>query len=583
MTRKTDAVMLEIIGNQLLSIAEEMGVAIIKSAYSNNIKERRDISTAMFDPEGNMIAQAEHVPMHLGSLLGIIGEVFKKFAVSDIKPGDMFVGNDPYNGGGTHLNDITIAAPIFASNGKLIGWAANLAHHSDIGGKEPGSTCGDAVSIFQEGLKIPLVRICRNGEPIADIVDFILCNSRIPNERYGDLQAQIAANRVGARRLQDAYTRYGDLLIDCMHELQNYAERRLRAGIRNLKDGEYSFIDYMDDAGVASPDPVKICVKITIKGDDLHVDFAGTQGQVSGPINLTKNSMLAAVFYSLKALIDPGTPSNAGIYRAFTVAAEPGMILNAKNPAAVGERIDTAMRIADVIFGALAPAAGIRSMSGSNGSCTTALFSGYDPNDPEQYHVYLETIAGGAGAHRDMDGQNGVQVHMTNTSNLPVEALEMEFPLIMVKKYGLRPDSGGAGLYRGGLGIERVYEAVTDHVIYTGLGDRQRFEPWGIDGGHNGAGGCYDLTRSGQTESQRLTSKCTGLVMNRGDVVCVRTPGAGGWGDPKRRDVQKVLEDVLEGKVSPGAAASEYGVALKRDKMLWTVDEEQTDVLRNTP
>lgn len=581
MKQKTDAVMLEIVGNLLLSIAEEMGVAIIKSAYSNNIKERRDISTAMFDPEGNMVAQAEHVPMHLGSLLGIIGEVYKKFPKEDIHPGDMFIGNDPYNGGGTHLNDITIAAPIFAPDGVLVGWAANLAHHSDIGGKEPGSTCGDAVNIFQEGLKIPLVRVCSGGEPLQDIVDFVLCNSRIPGERYGDLQAQIAANRVGARRLMDAYERYGTLLIDCMHELQNYAERRLRVGIQKLPDGEYSFVDYMDDAGVASPDPVKICVKITIKGDNLHVDFAGTQEQVPGPINITRNGMLAAVFYALKALIDPESPSNAGIYRAFSVAAESGMILNAKNPAAVGERIDTAMRIADVVFGALAPAVGLRAMAGSNGSCTTALFSGYDPNDPERYHVYMETIAGGAGAHRDRDGQNGVQVHMTNTSNLPVEALEMEFPLIIVKRYRLRPDSGGPGLFRGGLGIERVYQAVEDNVIYTGLGDRQRFEPWGLDGGQNGAGGRYYLTRAGETQSQRLTSKCTGLVINRGDVVCVQTPGAGGWGDAAARDPQAVLEDVLEGKVSLAAAELYYKVALQENDGLWSVNEEKTRQLRS--
>lgn len=580
MKQKTDAVMLEIVGNLLLSIAEEMGVAIIKSAYSNNIKERRDISTAMFDPEGNMVAQAEHVPMHLGSLLGIIGEVYKKFPREQIRPGDMFIGNDPYNGGGTHLNDITIAAPIFAPDGNLIGWAANLAHHSDIGGKEPGSTCGDAINIFQEGLKIPLVRVCSAGEPLEDIVDFVLCNSRIPGERYGDLQAQIAANRVGTRRLLDAYARYGQLLVDCMHELQNYAERRLRAGIQKLPDGEYSFVDYMDDAGVASPDPVKICVKITIQGDNLHVDFAGTQGQVAGPINITRNGMLAAVFYSLKALIDPESPSNAGIYRAFTVEAEPGMILNAKNPAAVGERIDTAMRIADVVFGALAPAAGIRAMAGSNGSCTTALFSGSDPEDPERYHVYMETIAGGAGAHRDMDGQNGVQVHMTNTSNLPVEALEMEFPLIIVKKYGLRPDSGGPGLFRGGQGIERVYQAVEDNVIYTGLGDRHRFKPWGLEGGQNGACGSYYLTRAGESQPERLTSKCTGLVINRGDVVCVHTPGAGGWGDARARDPQKVLEDVQEGKVSRESAEKNYGVALRQQDGIWTLDEEGTRRLR---
>ena len=238
MKTQVDAVTVEIVGNLLLSIAEEMGVALIKSAYSTNIKERRDISTAVFDPEGNMVAQAEHVAMHLGSLLGIIKEVYKKHPAQDIRPGDMFMGNDPYNGGGTHLPDITVTQPVFVGD-KLIGWVANLAHHSDVGGKVAGSTSGDAVSIFQEGLKIPLVRICEKDEVNEDIISFLMANSRIPGERYGDLQAQIASNRVGAKRLTESFDRYGDLLVDSMHELQNYAERRLRAGIRELPDGEY--------------------------------------------------------------------------------------------------------------------------------------------------------------------------------------------------------------------------------------------------------------------------------------------------------------------------------------------------------
>ena len=320
MKTQVDAVTVEIVGNLLLSIAEEMGVALIKSAYSTNIKERRDISTAVFDPEGNMVAQAEHVAMHLGSLLGIIKEVYKKHPAQDIRPGDMFMGNDPYNGGGTHLPDITVTQPVFVGD-KLIGWVANLAHHSDVGGKVAGSTSGDAVSIFQEGLKIPLVRICEKDEVNEDIISFLMANSRIPGERYGDLQAQIASNRVGAKRLTESFDRYGDLLVDSMHELQNYAERRLRAGIRELPDGEYEFTDYMDDAGVGHPRPIKIQVKVTIRGDNMHLDFAGTDPQVNGPNNVTKNGLLATVFYSLKALIDPTIPSNAGIYRAFSVEA----------------------------------------------------------------------------------------------------------------------------------------------------------------------------------------------------------------------------------------------------------------------
>lgn len=563
MSNRVDAVTVEIVGNLLLSIAEEMGVALIKSAYSTNIKERRDISTAVFDPEGNMVAQAEHVAMHLGSLLGIIKEVYKKHPPEDIKPGDMFMGNDPYNGGGTHLPDITVAAPVFAA-GKLVGWVASLAHHSDVGGKVPGSTSGDANSIFQEGLRIPLVRVCEKDEVKEDIVSFLMANSRIPKERYGDLQAQIASDRVGARRLLEAHDRYGDLLVDSMYELQNYAERRLKAGIAELPDGDYEFTDYMDDAGDASPDPIKIQVKVTIKGDSMTLDFAGTAPQVNGPINVTKNGLLATAFYSLKALIDPGIPSNAGIYRAFEVKVEPGLIINAVNPAPVGERIDTCMRVADVIFGALAPAVPDRALAGCNSSCTSAIFSGADKKDAEHFYVYLETIAGGSGAQKDKDGLSGVQVHMTNTSNLPVEALEIEFPLLLVHKYGLIENSGGAGEYRGGLGIERVFEAMYDNISYTGLGDRQRFKPWGLQGGMDGAGGEYFITRK-DGEVVPLSSKCTDVPLHKGDMITVHTPGAGGYGEPEKRKPEAVLSDVIEAKVSAEKARELYGVEIVRD------------------
>lgn len=562
MSSRVDAVTVEIVGNLLLSVAEEMGVALIKSAYSTNIKERRDISTAVFDPEGNMVAQAEHVAMHLGSLLGIIDEVYKKHGRDEIRHGDMFMGNDPYNGGGTHLPDITVAAPVFAAD-RLVGWVANLAHHSDVGGKVPGSTSGDADSIFQEGLKIPLVRVCEQGRVNEDIVGFIMANSRIPKERYGDLQAQIASNRVGMRRLSESYDRYGELLVESMHELQRYAERRLKAGIEELPDGEYEFTDYMDDAGVTCPNAIKIHVKATIKGSSLTLDFAGTDPQVNGPINVTKNGLLATAFYSLKALIDPGIPSNAGIYRAFVVKAEPGLIVNATNPAPVGARIDTCMRVADAIFGALAPAVPERALAGCNSSCTSAIFSGTDPEAPEHVYIYLETIAGGSGAQKGNDGLSGVQVHMTNTSNLPVEALEMEFPLLMIHKYGLIENSGGAGKYRGGLGIERIFEAMYDNVKYTGLGDRQIHKPWGLNGGFPGAGGEYFITRTDGTVL-KLPSKCTDILLHKGDIVTVHTPGAGGFGDPHDRKREAVLSDVIEHKVSVELAEQLYGVKIKQ-------------------
>lgn len=574
----TDPVTMEIIGNLLLSIAEEMGIALIKSAYSTNIKERRDISTAVFDPEGNMVAQAEHVAMHLGSLLGIIKEVYKGNDRNTIMDGDMFIGNDPYNGGGTHLPDITLAAPVFA-DGTLIGWVANLAHHSDVGGKVPGSTSGDADSIFQEGLKIPIVKVCSRGEINRDILNFIMTNSRLPEERFGDLEAQIACNRVGITRMLEAYDRNPGKFVPSMYALQDYAERKLKAGIEKLADGTYSFTDYMDDAGVNHPDPIKICVCITKKGNTMHFDFDGTSDQVNGPINVTYNGLLATIFYSIKALIDPAIPSNAGIYRAFSVEAKPGSIVNAVNPAPVGERIDTCMRVADVVFGALAPAVPERALAGCNSSCTSAIFSGIDSNNESKFYVYLETIAGGSGAYRDSDGLSGVQVHMTNTSNLPVEALEMEFPLVMVEHYSLRKDSGGAGRFRGGLGIERVFKARYDNISYTGLGDRQKFLPWGLDGAKEGSGGGYYIIRvSGEKEI--LPSKCTSVPINKGDIVVVNTPGAGGCGNPFEREEESVLKDVLLGYVSPEKALSDYGVVLvKRDGDI-SIDYKKTSEIR---
>lgn len=578
MNKNIDAVTIEIIGNLLLSVAEEMGHVIIRSAYSTNIKERRDLSTAVFDCDGNMVAQAEHVAMHLGSLLGIVKELLKKYHKDDIKPGDMFMSNDPYGGGGTHLPDITIVAPVFEKD-LLIGWIANLAHHSDVGGKVPGSTSGDANSIFQEGLIIPIVKVCENDEINKDIFDLIMSNSRMPNERYGDLQAQIAANRVGIRRLLEAYSRYGTVLTDSMIELQEYAFRKLKAGITKLNDGVYEFKDYMDDGGSASPNPIPICLKVTIKGDEMVLDFNGTSKQVNGPINVTYNGLLATVFYSLKALIDPTAPSNAGIYRAFEVICDKGLIINAEHPAPVGVRIDTCQRVADVIFGALAKVIPERAMGCCNSTVTSAIFSGNDPKDKDIFYVYLETIAGGSGACRDYDGLSGVQVHMTNTSNLPVEALEIEFPLVTVNKYELRTDSGGAGENRGGLGILREFEIQYDNIKYTGLGDRHIFAPWGIEGGHDGSCGKYEhISKNG--EINKLPSKCTDIELSKGDVIKVYTPGSGGYGNPKKRPVCEVLNDVIELKVSMEKAEIEYGVAIYKKDRKFFVDEDRTRVLR---
>ena len=570
-----DPVTLGVLSNRLLAVSEEITAALIRTAYSTNIKERRDCSTAVFDTSGQMIAQAESLPMHLGSLLGVVEATLKKYPRETLRPGDMFLTNDPYSGGGTHLPDITMVAPVFAQN-QLVGFVANIAHHADMGGKVPGSTSGDATSIFQEGLRIPLVPICRNGELIRDAIDFVMLNSRTPAEREGDLGAQIAANRVGIRRLEDVVAHYGVERYNlAVAALLKHAEAMMRASIRTLPSGIYSFTDYMDDDGINLGVPVPISIKVTIDGDQAVVDFAGSSAQVAGPINVTLNGTWATVFYCFKALVGPTIPSNHGIYRQLRLIAPEGSIVNCRAPAPVGERIDTCQRIADTFFGAMAQAAPDRVIAASNSSVTTATFSGIHP-ETGQFYVYLETIAGGQGAHANGDGLSGVQVHMTNTSNLPIEALEREYPLL-VERYALRADSGGAGKYRGGLGIQRDIRALHDGVIFSGLADRQRMAPWGLDGAGEGAVGRFMLQRANGSEST-LSSKVSDVALQTEDLISVRTPAAGGYGAPKSRDPQAVLRDIIEGKVSVRAAAELYGVVLKENET--AIDEEKTRQVR---
>lgn len=575
--QKADAITVEIIGNLLLSIAEETTMAIIKSAYSTNIKERRDVSTGIVDANGDMVAQAENLAVHLGSLLNFVKELYKRYPKESVCSGDTFIGNDPYNGGGNHLPDIVVATPTFSGD-VLLGWIVNMAHHSDIGGKVPGSTSGDATSIFQEGIKIPIIKICENGKILPSVMNLLLANTRTPRERMGDLTAQIASNRIGEKRLIEAYNHYGDLLFDCMAELQNYAERRLRAQIEKMQDGEYCFTDYMDSALPLYPDPLPITVKITIHGDSIDFDFTGTHEQLEAPINVPYNALLACVFYSLKALVGPDIPSNSGIYRAFRVFAPEGCMVCPTDPAPVGVMMDTCQRIPDVIFGALAPVVKERVLAGSNGACTTAIFTGATTGESgDRTFVYHEAIGGGSGASSHGDGLSGVQVHMTNTSNMPIEALEIEFPSITIRRYSLRRDSGGAGEYRGGLGIHREFEIMREGISYTGLGDRHKFAPWGLFGGDDGLGGAYYHYESATGKETRLPSKCTGRKVAKGDIIRVLTPGAGGYGNPKKRLPEKVLRDVIEGKVSVEKARELYGVVITRDEQdRYCLDTQQS-------
>ena len=441
---KVDTVTVEVIRNLLMSIAEETYSIVVRSAYSTNMKERRDVCTAVIDPDGNSVAQVESLAALLGSLQSVVPNIYAKYGKENIKPGDMFVANDPYHGGGNHLPDIVFAAPAFA-NGRLIGWIANIGHHSDIGGKVPGSTSGDADSMFQEGIRIPVIRIQEKGNVISSVLDLILDNTRVPQERYGDLTAQMSANIIGVQRIEEAYARYQDVLIDCMTELVSYTERRVRAIVKELPDGEYCFTDYVDGCGEKYPDPLPIVVKVVVKGDALTVDFTGTASQIDAPINVPYPCTKADVFFAIKALMGGDIPVNEGINRAIKIIAPKGCILNPKEPAPVGAQIDTSQRVPDAIFGALAPLFPENVTTAGNGACTTTILSGQGEIGTDSVFIFHEVIAGGGGASEDYDGLSGVQVNMTNTSNMPIEATEMEFHKILARKYELARDTGGAG------------------------------------------------------------------------------------------------------------------------------------------
>jgi N-methylhydantoinase B len=541
-----DRITLEVIGSALLSIAEEMGEALIKASYSSNIKERQDCSTALFDLAGEVVAQAEHIPMHLGSLIMIVQEVLKRYPVRDLHEGDVFIGNDPYTGGSTHLPDITVASPVF-HQGEPVGFVANIAHHADGSGRETRS-------IWDEGLRIPPIRVVEGGVLREDLMELLLLNFRLPRQRRGDFRAQFAANRIGAARLVELLDRYGrPTCRAAMEELLAYGDRKIRAALRSLPEGVYTFEDWMDDDGVGGP-PVPIRVRITIGGGQITLDFAGTGPQVPGDINVVYLALVATVYYALKALLDPTIPANGGFYRAIRVEAPEGSIVNARPPAPVAWRTQTCQRIADVVFGALAPALPARVMAATNGANSAWVFSGLDRRG--QYYVYLETIGGGSGARATKDGLDGVQVHITNTSNLPVECLEMEYPLL-VEEYSLVQDSGGPGRFRGGLGLRRTIRVLGTQATFVGTLDRERFAPWGLFGGRAGGRGGLALN-AGRPAPRGLGSKVAGLSLQEGDTVTIVTPGAGGYGPPGERDPAALERDVREGKVSPDVGRAVY-------------------------
>ena len=525
-----DPITVEVIGSALSSIVEEMGEALVRASYSTNIKERRDCSTALFDLNGNTLCQAEHIPMHLGSFLGLIPHIMKRHPVADMRPGDVFCGNDAYEGGGTHLPDIVLAEPVFV-DGDMTAWAVNLAHHADFADR------GHA-HIYQEGLRIPPIRLYRAGVLQTDVQELILLNCQVPRERLSDFRAQMAANRLGVQRFQALCARYGRATVMAAGSaLQDYAERRMRAGIAAIPDGVYRFADRYDCPEVDGE--LDLSTEITVRGDSMHLHFEAPP-QIRAGLNMTMTALLSTVYYTIKTVVDPTIPPNAGLARPLSVSAPLGTIVNCVHPAAVNGRLSLCQRVVDLIFGALAPAVPDRVTTASNGACFSITFVGHQPDD-NRIWVYLETIGGGSGARSSKDGLDGVHVHMTNTSNLPVEALEVEYPLTLLR-YELVDGSGGAGRHRGGMGLRRVYRAEHDCRVRVD-GARLLSPPWGLFGGE--PGGKADIrVRDGAAPFNHGHGG-----LRRGEVVEVVTGGSGGYGPVAEREPGASHRDAAEGRI----------------------------------
>ena len=551
-----DPITLEIISNGLRSITDETFIALTKSSYSTNIKERRDHSTAICDIEGRLIVQAENsLPIHLASMCGLMKNLLAKYKLEKIEDGDLFVANDPHAAGGTHLPDINLAMPVF-TEGKLTAFVCNIAHHADVGGMAPGSMAGGMSEIYQEGLRIPVVKLFRRGELQEDLFELLLLNVRIPEERRGDYYAQIASCRLGRRRLLEAYETYSvNTITAAFQDIVSRTEQRMREAVASIPDGTYTFEDMMDDDGLGTVD-IPIKVRIDVAGDRVKFDFNGTSPQVAGNINVTLNATQAAAAYCLKALLDPEIPNNQGVLNVCEIECPSGSLLNCTPPAPVAARANTSQRIIDVIIGALADALPDAVVGAANGANTTAVFSGVDPVTGKDY-LYLETLGGGFGGRNDRDGKDGVQVHITNTSNLPVEVIEMEYPL-RVLSYGLVEDSGGAGTYRGGMGLRREITPVGHDCIFNGAGERFRHAPWGVFGGADGGRGRFLHTHPNASEEQ-LEIKPSGIVLKEGAKILVETPGSGGYGAPDQRSEADIETDRRSGKFSDAYLKRHYG------------------------
>ncbi|MGD8566365.1 MAG: hydantoinase B/oxoprolinase family protein [Candidatus Bathyarchaeota archaeon] len=567
-----DPITVEVIKGSLIYAAEEMGLALRNSAYSPNIKERMDHSCSIFDGRKRLAAQAEHIPVHLGSMQLAVQEGLGKLS-SKIEEGDMVLFNDPYISG-THLPDLTLINPTFY-DGEVIAYSANKAHHSDVGGKTPGSMAGDSTEIYQEGIIIPPVRFMKKGRIDKEIAEILDSNIRTGKICMGDLRAQIAANHRGNERILEIVNRYGvETLRDAMDRIMRYSEKRMAVEISKMPKGDYTATDYLENIGTCQR-RVKIQATVTIDEDRLKIDYSGTDEQVNGPVNAVLGVTLSGVYFVLRCLTEPSIPVNDGFYRSLNVNAPEGTVVNPLPPSPVaGGNVETSQRNVDVLLKVFSQILPGRVCAACQGTMNNVAMGGYDKERDGSWTFY-ETIAGGFGGRKGSDGVDAVHSHMTNTMNTPIEAIEAFYPVRFLK-YELRQDSGGPGRWRGGVGLERSWMMLAPSATLSILAERTEIPPWGLYGGKAGVKGEYFIVKA-DGKRVKLRSKCS-IRIEKGDVLIARTPGGGGYEDSLKRDPEAVRQDVLNELVSLEMAREDYGVAI--DPKTMKIDWKTTEQLR---
>ncbi len=544
---RLDPITVEVVRNKLDGIANEMQSTLFRSSFSPIVKEGLDASASLFTLDGETLAQAIAIPIHLATLIPVVRTILREFPVDTMADGDIYVMNDPYLGG-THLPDIALVMPIFAE-GRPIAFSAAMTHHQDVGGMSPGSVPTNATEIYQEGIRIPPLKYMDRGVVNDTLMKLLCLNVRMPDSFTGDLNAQVAACEIGRRRLRELSGRYGAaMLSDIFADLLARSERMTRAAIRAVPDGVYRYHDFLDNDGIEMDRPIRIEVAVTVSDDSITIDFTGTDGQVRGPFNCMPSGSHAAAYFAVHAMTDPDIPTNGGCFRPIRLHLPEGSLVNPREPAPVNARTSTIKRISGCIVGALAQAMPERAPADAAGEMLLLAFGGTRP-DGSRY-VIGELIASGSGASQGLDGVDVIETDGTNCMNLPVEALEMDAP-IRVHRTELRADSGGDGAWRGGLGLVREYEILSGDVVFTHRGERHVHPAKGRLGGGPGARAVSTIRRAGGME-QPINSKTVDRL-HPGDRIIVETAGGGGHGAPEARDPARKAADLADRKVTASA------------------------------